>query len=223
MKQNFRAVILDFDGTIGDTRSLIVRTMQQTIAELGLPARTDDECAAMIGLPLKQTFTELIPMDDATGDRCEAVYRRIFTVNNHPGVVPVFPNVIETIRRMHASGLLVTIASSRFRPSLTAFVEDMGLSAYIPYILSAADVEHAKPAPDMVVKTLADNGLRPDEAVVVGDTVFDIGMAHAAGVKAVGVTYGNGRREDLTAACAEWVIDDFGELCGIVGCMPNSR
>ena len=135
----------------------------------------------------------------------------------------MFPNVIETIRRMHASGLLVTIASSRFRPSLTAFVEDMGLSAYIPYILSAADVEHAKPAPDMVVKTLADNGLRPDEAVVVGDTVFDIGMAHAAGVKAVGVTYGNGRREDLTAACAEWVIDDFGELCGIVGCMPNSR
>ena len=84
MKQNFRAVILDFDGTIGDTRSLIVRTMQQTIAELGLPARTDDECAAMIGQPLKQTFTELIPMDDATGDRCEAVYRRILRSTTAP-------------------------------------------------------------------------------------------------------------------------------------------
>lgn len=53
MNSKIKAVILDFDGTLGDTRSLIVRTMQQTISELGLPPRTDDECAAKIGLPLK--------------------------------------------------------------------------------------------------------------------------------------------------------------------------
>ena len=216
MKQNFRAVILDFDGTIGDTRGLIVRTMQQTIAELGLPARTDDECASMIGLPLKQTFTDLIPMDDATGDLCAETYRRIFMVNNKPGAVPMFPHVADTIRRMHDAGLLVTIASSRLRPSLAGFVDEMELGTYIPYILSVGDVEHAKPAPDMVLKTLADNDLRPEEAIVVGDTVFDIRMAHAAGVKAVGVTYGNGRRKDLEAERAEWIIDGFRELEGIV-------
>lgn len=93
MDNRLKAVILDFDGTIGDTRGLIVRTMQQTIAELGLPARTDDECASMIGLPLKQTFTDLIPMDDATGDLCAETYRRIFMVNNKPGAVPMFPHV----------------------------------------------------------------------------------------------------------------------------------
>ncbi len=216
MTNKLKAVILDFDGTIGDTRSLIVRTMQQTIGELGLPARTDDECAAMIGLPLKQTFTDLIPMSDAEGDLCAAVYRRIFAVNNKPGAVPMFPGVADTIRRLHASGMLVTIASSRLRPSLTAFVGEMGLDEYIPYILSISDVEHAKPAPDMVLKTLADNGLRPEEAIVVGDTVFDIRMAHSAGVAAVGVTYGNGTRADLEAERAEWVIDDFRELSLIV-------
>ena len=216
MTNKLKAVILDFDGTIGDTRSLIVRTMQQTIGELGLPARTDDECAAMIGLPLKQTFTDLIPMSDAEGDLCAAVYRRIFAVNNKPGAVPMFPGVADTIRRLHAEGMLVTIASSRLRPSLTAFVGEMGLDEYIPYILSVSDVEHAKPAPDMVLKTLADNGLRPEEAIVVGDTVFDIRMAHSAGVAAVGVTYGNGTRVDLEAERAEWVIDDFRELSLIV-------
>ena len=216
MTNKLKAVILDFDGTIGDTRSLIVRTMQQTIGELGLPARTDDECAAMIGLPLKQTFTDLIPMSDAEGDLCAAVYRRIFAVNNKPGAVPMFPGVADTIRRLHAEGMLVTIASSRLRPSLTAFVGEMGLDEYIPYILSVSDVEHAKPAPDMVLKTLADNGLRPEEAIVVGDTVFDIRMAHSAGVAAVGVTYGNGTRADLEAERAEWVIDDFRELSLIV-------
>lgn len=214
MENKLKAVILDFDGTIGDTRGLIVRTMQQTIAELGLPARTDDECASMIGLPLKQTFTDLIPMDDATGDLCAETYRRIFMVNNKPGAVPMFPNVADTIRRMHDAGLLVTIASSRLRPSLAGFVDEMELG--IPYILSVGDVEHAKPAPDMVLKTLADNDLRPEEAIVVGDTVFDIRMAHSAGVRAVGVTYGNGQRADLVAEHAEYVIDDFGELAGIV-------
>ena len=186
MDNRLKAVILDFDGTIGDTRGLIVRTMQQTIAELGLPARTDDECASMIGLPLKQTFTDLIPMDDATGDLCAETYRRIFMVNNKPGAVPMFPHVADTIRRMHDAGLLVTIASSRLRPSLAGFVDEMELGTYIPYILSVGDVEHAKPAPDMVLKTLADNDLRPEEAIVVGDTVFDIRMAHSAGVRAVG-------------------------------------
>lgn len=216
MDNRLKAVILDFDGTIGDTRGLIVRTMQQTIAELGLPARTDDECASMIGLPLKQTFTDLIPMDDATGDLCADTYRRIFMVNNKPGAVPMFPHVADTIRRMHDAGLLVTIASSRLRPSLAGFVDEMELGTYIPYILSVGDVEHAKPAPDMVLKTLADNDLRPEEAIVVGDTVFDIRMAHAAGVRAVGVTYGNGQRADLVAEHAEYVIDDFGDLAGIV-------
>lgn len=216
MDNRLKAVILDFDGTIGDTRGLIVRTMQQTIAELGLPARTDDECASMIGLPLKQTFTDLIPMDDATGDLCAETYRRIFMVNNKPGAVPMFPHVADTIRRMYDAGLLVTIASSRLRPSLAGFVDEMELGTYIPYILSVGDVEHAKPAPDMVLKTLADNDLRPEEAIVVGDTVFDIRMAHSAGVRAVGVTYGNGQRADLVAEHAEYVIDDFGELAGIV-------
>lgn len=217
MSSKIKAVILDFDGTLGDTRSLIVRTMQQTISELGLPPRTDDECASKIGLPLKQTFTEIIDMDDATGDRCAEVYRRLFGENNRPGAVPVFPGVCETVEEMHRRGLLLTIASSRFRGSLMGFLDDMDLRGYIPYVVSVNDVEHPKPAPDMVLKTLADNALQPDEAVVVGDTVFDIQMAHRAGVRAVGVTYGNGCRSELEAAGAEYVIDEFAQVMRIIG------
>lgn len=213
--RGWASFILDFDGTIGDTQSLIVRTMRQTIAELGLPERTDEECAAMIGLPLKQTFTDLIPMSDAMGDKCTEVYRRLFDVNNKPGAVPMFPHVADTIKALYDRGVLITIASSRLSDSLEAFIDDMGLRQYIPYVVSVGDVEHAKPAPDMVIKTLTENHLRPEEAVVVGDTVFDIRMAHAAGVKAVGVTYGNGKRAELEAEHAEWIIDDFSEILGI--------
>jgi len=214
--KRIKAVILDFDGTLGDTRSLIVSTMRQTIAALGLPERSDDECAAMIGLPLKQTFTDLIPMTDAMGDKCAEVYRRLFDENNTPGRVPMFPHVAETIASLHDRGLLLTVASSRLRGSLVAFLDEMNLSRYIPYVVSVGDVEHAKPAPDMVIKTLKENNLRPEEAIVVGDTVFDIRMAHNAGVMAVGVTYGNGRREELEAEHAEYIIDDFSQLGGCI-------
>ena len=92
----------------------------------------------------------------------------------------------------------------------------MELGGFISYVLGAGDVPNAKPAPDMVVRTMEDHGLRPDECVVVGDTAFDIGMAHGAGVCGVGVTYGNGSREELEECGAEFVIDDFSQLCGIL-------
>lgn len=214
--REIKAVILDFDGTIGDTRGLIVSTMQQTIAALGLDGRSDEECAAMIGLPLRDTFTKLIPMNEATGDRCVEVYTELFFKNNRTMRVPVFPHVTETIKQLHAGGRLITIASSRQRESLLMFLRDMQLERYIPYVVSASDIEHAKPAPDMVMRTLADNNLTPEQAIVVGDTVYDIQMAHNAGVAAIGVTYGNGARSELLDAEAEYITDDFAEVGDIV-------
>lgn len=209
-------MILDFDGTMGDTQDLIVRTMQQTIQQLGLPLRTDEQCAAMIGLPLKHTFTTLIEMSEEMGERCAELYRRLFNENNVPGAVPVFPNVLDTVRTLHERGLILTIASARRRDTLVEFLESMNLMQYIPYVISASDIENAKPAPDMVLKTLEDYHLSADEAIVVGDTKYDIEMAHRAGVKAVGVTYGNGTVEELRAYGAEYIIDDFAQLLDIV-------
>ncbi len=211
-----KTVILDFDGTLGDTRGLIVRTMQQVISALNLPRRTDEECAAMIGLPLRQTFTDLIEMDEETADKCTRQYARHFADDDKQGEVPLFPHVIETVKALGDAGCLLTIASSRGRDTRERFVENLNLGGYITYVLSANDVEHAKPAPDPVLKTLEDNGADREDAIVVGDTVFDIRMAHAAGVKAVGVTYGNGTREDMERENAEYIIDDFAALKKIV-------
>lgn len=133
-----------------------------------------------------------------------------------PGAVPVFPNVLDTVRMLHERGLILTIASARRRDTLVEFLESMNLMQYIPYVISASDIENAKPAPDMVLKTLEDYHLSADEAIVVGDTKYDIEMAHRAGVKAVGVTYGNGTVEELRAYGAEYIIDDFAQLLDIV-------
>ena len=211
-----KLIILDFDGTLADTRGLIVKTMQQTIASLGLDSRTDDECASMIGLPLKQAFTDLIPMTDAMGDQCVDTYRRIFNENNAAYTIPAFPNVLETLRLLSQKGYTLTIASSRIRRSLMEFVVGMDLQEVISYVLGADDVSQAKPNPEPVLNTLEKFGCSPDEALVVGDTWYDIEMGRRAGVRTCGVTYGNGTREELLNAGADFLIDDFGNLMSLI-------
>lgn len=209
-----KTVILDFDGTIGDSRSLIVATMQATMARLGLPVCGAERCAGTIGLPLRDSFMQLISMDDETGKQCERVYTELFLENNVPGTVKMFPGVKDTIARIHAAGHIVAIASSRGRDSLTSFVREMNLERYVSHIVSADDVEHSKPSPDMVLRILELTDTRKEDALVVGDAVYDIEMAHNAGVKACGVTYGNGTLEELSGA--DYVIGSFAGLADIL-------
>ena len=211
-----KLIILDFDGTLADTRGLIVKTMQQTLDALGLEPRTDDQCAAMIGLPLKQAFTDLLPMTDEMGEQCVETYRRIFNANNALYVIPTFPNVLETLHQLHEQGYTLTIASSRSNRSLMEFVNDMHLNEVIPYVLGAEDVARAKPHPDPVLQTLKTFDCKPEDALVVGDTWYDIEMGRRAGVRTCGVTYGNGSQEELMRAGADYLIDDFGELVKII-------
>ena len=211
-----KLIILDFDGTLADTRGLIVQTMQQTIASLGLEPRTDEQCASMIGLPLKQAFTDLIPMTDAMGEHCVDTYRQIFNENNAAYTIPAFPNVLETLRLLSQKGYTLTIASSRSHRSLMEFVVNMDLQEVLSYVLGADDVTQAKPNPEPVLKTLEKYGCTPDEVLVVGDTWYDIEMGRRAGVRTCGVTYGNGTREELLNAGADFLIDDFEELKSII-------
>lgn len=84
----------------------------------------------------------------------------------------------------------------------------------ISYVLGADDVKEGKPYPEAVNRTLKEFGAKPEETIVVGDTVFDIQMGRNAGTRTCGVTYGNGSRESLNEA--DWIIDNFGRLLDIV-------
>lgn len=107
-----KIVILDFDGTLGDSQVLITRTMKTTLKQLGLPERTTEECAKTIGLPLKECFKALQNMTEEQAEACAHLYHKLFMENNVPGAVPAFPGVVETIKQLHNEGLIVTIASS---------------------------------------------------------------------------------------------------------------
>ncbi len=211
-----KIVILDFDGTIADTRPVILGTFRRTLRAMGLQPHPDAEIAATIGLPLVEAFPLLEPMDAEMAARCTARYREIFEEVNSELGVPIFPHVADTLRRAHAAGAVLTIATSRGYQSAAAFMRSFGLDSIISLIVAAEDVKHAKPAPEPVEKTLRHFGMRPSDALVVGDTHFDILMGRNAGCETVGVTYGNGSRESLAQAGADHIIDDFAEISGII-------
>jgi phosphoglycolate phosphatase len=210
-------IIFDFDGTLGDTRRNIVTTMQMTIAELHLPNRSEEECAATIGLPLAGCFKTLFPdIQDELIPLCAETYRKFFNENLKTIQPEAFPGVVETLSILHQKGFTLTIASSRSRNSLTELTRNMGIADYISYLLGADDVKEAKPKPEPVLKTLADMHYDADETLVVGDMAVDIQMGANAGAKTCGVTWGNGTRDELVQAGADYIIDNMEELLGIV-------
>ena len=222
-------IIFDFDGTIGDSQSLIVKTLQDTMRARKLEVKSDEACAKTIGLRLDEAFVSLFGMSAEEGMECAATYREIFLDNKKTMIVQPFPHVIDTLRELHRRGYILGMASSRNHCSLDGYVHQMQLEDIFSSIVAGDDVEHAKPAPDMVFKALGEMlGMKNPvtsveaekfkdilaETLVVGDMNFDVDMAHHAGCKACAVTYGNGTREQL--ASAEFIIDDFAELLELV-------
>ena len=222
-------IIFDFDGTIGDSQSLIVKTLQDTMRARKLEVKSEEACAKTIGLRLDEAFVSLFGMSAEEGMECAATYREIFLENKMTMIVQPFPHVIETLRALHRQGYVLGMASSRNHCSLDGYVHQMQLENIFSSIVAGDDVEHVKPAPDMVFKALGEMlGMKNPgasaegenikdvlaETLVVGDMNFDVDMAHHAGCKACAVTYGNGTREQL--ASAEFIIDDFAELLGLV-------
>ena len=210
-------IIFDFDGTLGDTRRMIVTTMQMTIAELGLPGRSEAACASTIGLPLVRCFETLFPDLSADGaQRCADTYRRLFYENLETIHPQTFHHVVETLSALKEQGFTLTIASSRSHASLVQLTQELGLADSISYLIGADNVETAKPHPEPVLTTLAAMGFEAGQTLVVGDMDVDILMGSNAGAMTCGVTWGNGTREDLERAGADFIIDHIEELFGIV-------
>lgn len=209
----YKLIIFDFDGTLADTRELIVRTNQEAQRAMGHEIVSEDIIQGTIGLPLAEGIMAQMP--ELTWDDMPqwcATYRRIFDVMKTKYVPTMFPHVRETLEALHAKGCILTVASSRLSVSLNDFLRQMGLAPLFKLVLGADNVTAAKPDPAPVLQTLQELSISPEDALVVGDMPVDILMGSRAGAHTCGVTFGNSNREELNAAGANYVIDDITKL-----------
>lgn len=213
MNSKIDTLILDFDGTIADTRWSIVSTMKEAFRSLGERELTDSEIIATIGIPLYEGVHILAQTDDMElVQRLTDKYREIYNTEKCYNTVLIFPQVADTLKRAHESGLRIAIASSRSTLSLIPLSRMLGILPYIDYIADESLIANKKPAPDMALHILEHFSISPDRALVVGDTSFDIIMGKSAGCHTCGVTYGNQTRQELLAAGADNVVDHFSEI-----------
>ncbi len=207
--------IFDFDGTLGDSRGLIVLTMMDTFKAMRIDKPSVEACINTIGLPLADCFIVSANLSREQGERCAETYRGIFKRNNIKGAVKPFDGVIPTLKDLFRQGKTLAVASSRRHESLDLLIADFGITDLFSCIIGADDVINAKPNPEPVNKILTRLGFSPQEAIVIGDAPYDIMMGKNAGTKTCAVTYGNGKPEKLRQAGADYMIDHFADLINI--------
>ena len=212
-----KVIIFDFDGTLCDTRSNIIIAFRATMEHLGLEVRDEETCGATIGLTLCDGFKTMYPdFDDAKIDYCVETYRQIFAERRKELMPDLFPGVKETLEALRKRGYRMTIATSRLTDSLMLFMRHHGIDHYFEYAVGSDSVTHHKPHPEPALKTLLELNIAPSEAIMVGDMPVDIAMAHNAGIRAIGVDYGNATREELEAAEADWIVDSITKILEII-------
>lgn len=208
--------IFDFDGTMGDSRRLIVKTMMDTFDHLRIVKPSVEECVKTIGLPLTDCFAVSACLDEKKSEECAAVYREIFQVNNKPGAVKPFEGVIDTLNRLYDEGKTMAVASSRQHESLDILVEDFDITNLFSMIVGGDDVTQAKPNAEPVNLILSKLGFKPWQALVVGDAPVDVLMGRNAGTRTCAVTYGNGGIDELKASKPDYLVDKFTKILEIM-------
>lgn len=209
-----RLVIFDVDGTLVDSQAGILAAMAGAFARAGLPGPAREAVLGIVGLSLPQAMAALRPDLDGRAHAALAEhYRASFAEVRAEGLdEPVFyPGALAALDRLEAAGYLLGIATGKARRGLDRLLERHDLARRF-VVTQSADDAPSKPAPGMVLNCLSATGVAPRDAVVVGDTAYDLEMARAAGAWGIGVGWGYHGPERLAAARPVGVLDRFEDL-----------
>ena len=205
--------IFDWDGTLADSREQIVESMQATIDGLHWSARTDQQCADMIGLGLQQTAEALYPTLASTdyqtfAEHYSAHYVRL---KDRHGATRFFPDALEALAELKLKGHLLAVATGKSRRGLDRLL----IADHLESLFDAsrtADQTASKPDPMMLQQLLDETNTRLADAVMIGDTSYDLEMAQRIGMASIGVDWGMHSSECLSAYAPVKILSDFDQL-----------
>ena len=208
-----RAVIFDVDGTLVDSNDLHVEAWREAFRSYGKEVAFD-ELHGQMGKGGDQLMPVFCSEDelDEFGDELERHRVELFADRYLPRVRP-FPRVRELFERIKADGLQIALASSAKQEELARHKKSLRVEDLLEAAASADDAERSKPHPDIFQAALSGlDGVRPEEAVVVGDTPYDVEAAAKAGMRTVGLLSGGFTEEALRGAGAVAVYRDVSDL-----------
>ena len=206
-----RLVIFDVDGTLVDSQADIIASMHHAFDAIGAPLPAQAAIIGIIGLSLDVAMPRLAPDLDSVSHAAlvEGYKRSYMTTRPNTSVAqssPFFPGTRAMLESLSArNDLVLGLATGKSRRGLDKLLEEHDLQKMF-VTQQVADFHPSKPHPAMLHAALAETGIAAQNAVMIGDTTYDIEMAHAAGFNAIGVEWGYHAAADLRAdhLLADW-------------------
>lgn len=209
-----KLIVFDCDGTLVDGQHLILDAMQTACRTCDVSYPGDESIRQIVGLSLMEAIEICHPAENEKthlGLKDAFVNRFQELRHREEDDEPLFDGVREVIEQLNDDGYLLGIATGKSKRGLISTLENHGLSSYF-LTLNTADDGPGKPHPSMLHNAMKDTGVTPENTLMIGDTTYDIHMALAANVRAVGVSWGYHDRDKLEQAGAHYMLDHISHI-----------
>ena len=210
-------ILFDFDGTIMDTNDVIIQSWQHTFRRL--TGRDGDvaKILATFGEPLEISIRNFFP--EVPVEESIAIYRG-YQHDNFLNLISLFPGMEELVKEVKSRGYRSGLVTSRLKHTTMQGIEKFGLAPYFDDIVTAEDTTRHKPDPEPILIMLDKLGAKPQNAIMLGDTLFDIRCAKNAGVRSVLVSWSLALQDiaaaDLGSDAPDHVINQPEELFALL-------
>lgn len=203
--------IFDWDGTISNSAAKIVSCMQAATDQAGLPRLPDEAIRNIIGLGLPEAVASLYPgVSESQLQRVREGYSAFFT-DADVAPSPFFDGVMETLNTLAEQGHLLTVATGKSRRGLDRVLSKLALTTFF-HGSRCADETASKPDPKMLLELLAEFDIPVSEAVMIGDTEYDMAMAREIGMSRIAVSFGAHHIDRLKPYDPELCVDHFADI-----------
>jgi pyrophosphatase PpaX len=209
---DLRAVLFDVDGTLIDSVGMIVRGIQNTFLHYALPVPGAGEIRRRIGIPLR---LQLPQYDGAPTDPVQLQQMATYCIaqfEEHSALERSFEPAIEALERLHQQGFRTALVTSKSREEIIGFANRFRAMKSVDFVVSASDVFAPKPAPDAALLACQKLEVNPSDALLIGDSIFDLMCGKAAGTFTAAVQYGAGDRTELLAHSPDLTFETPSDL-----------
>ncbi|VAW44331.1 Similar to phosphoglycolate phosphatase, clustered with ribosomal large subunit pseudouridine synthase C [hydrothermal vent metagenome] len=197
MMKKYKAIIFDWDGTLMNSENRIVNSIQYAAKACGFPVLPHDESKQIIGLSLENAILGLYPNADQHQVVAMAEAYTQFFLEECDVLMEAFDGAEALLYNLSQSGVKLAIATGKSRKGLNQILKESGFGVY--FDMTRTPVESAsKPDPLMLEQILTEFNLSADEAVMIGDTTFDMEMAQNIGMDRVALSHGVHQMEVLS-------------------------
>lgn len=217
----YRGILFDLDGTLVDTLDLILASFRHTMSSHLGHAPPDHRWLETLGRPLRiqlQSFAR-------SEEELELMFDTYLAHNqeHHQALVRPYPGMRDALRTLDEQGYRLAVVTSKIRPNTQRELASVELDDFFQVVITADDVESPKPHPAPVLMAVSQLGLTPDEALLIGDSVFDLRAGRAAGVDTAAALWGPFDYEQLANEKPDFWLERISSLLKLLGVNVSDR